>query len=552
MSDDQHPYDDEPPPDYDDQPPPPTPPEPTSTRRTRTPPHDLDAEAALLGAQLLSTDARDTVAGIVAPGDYYRPNHQTIAAAIDQLVAAGEPVDPITVAAHLGPDDLARIGGTAALVTLQISGGAASSAPAYARVVAGHARHRRFIAAATQLADDAWTTRTPDRALVDHRARLDDLGTTLADGSHLRWADVGEVLDGDVTAVEADLLERTDGRCLFYAGMVNTLQAEPSAGKSWVACTTIAQVLAIGGTAVYLDWEDSPAGIIGRLLTLGCAPDAIRTRFRYARAEGSWGAAEHASAHKGITELNPDVVVIDGVADAMAHDGLDENDAGEWTDWANRVPRPIAWSTGAAVVMLDHVKKSSEKGDRYARGSGAKLAVIDGAAYVVKVLEPYSRHKAGRMGLIVAKDRHGSVGAIGETVAHIVVTPIAGGERTTMDVQPPPVGAGPGGTFMPTKLMVRVSHLLDDGPKTPATILAALGKSKAENVQTAIQHLIRLKHVEQRKGMGSTHMLVLVTPYHDGPVADPTAPPPTDAEADRQLSLVPPYDPADPSDPDNF
>ena len=73
----------------------------------RVPPHNLDAEASLLGALLLSKDALTAVAetGINA-ADFYKPAHQHVYEAVRVLASAGEPVDAL--AASLGCELLAR------------------------------------------------------------------------------------------------------------------------------------------------------------------------------------------------------------------------------------------------------------------------------------------------------------------------------------------------------------------------------------------------------------------------------------------------------------
>jgi replicative DNA helicase len=64
-----------------------------------TPPHDLDAERALLGAALLSPDAAAVLDRV--PGDaFYKPAHGHIADAIRVAYREGQ-VDHVTVAALL-------------------------------------------------------------------------------------------------------------------------------------------------------------------------------------------------------------------------------------------------------------------------------------------------------------------------------------------------------------------------------------------------------------------------------------------------------------------
>lgn len=60
---------------------------------------------------------------------------------------------------------------------------------------------------------------------------------------------------------------------------------------------------------------------------------------------------------------------------------------------------------GAAVVVLDHVTKQ-EEASRYARGSGAKLQLVD-VAFMVEPITPFRRDQGGLLKLTVSKDRRG-------------------------------------------------------------------------------------------------------------------------------------------------
>lgn len=66
----------------------------------RVPPHNVQAEETL-GAMLLKQSAISESVQSVNTGDFYKPAHADIYDAISTLYAAGEPVDPVTVAAEL-------------------------------------------------------------------------------------------------------------------------------------------------------------------------------------------------------------------------------------------------------------------------------------------------------------------------------------------------------------------------------------------------------------------------------------------------------------------
>ena len=143
------------------------------SKRTRTfelPPHDTDAEAALLGAILLSVEAAAQVVDVLAPGDFYKPAHGVIYDAVGALHRAGEPVDAVTVADRLRlAGMLDAIGGPATLVTLQASTPSTTGVLKYARIITAAADRRALLALAEDLRQLAYV---PDPDLARARARL--------------------------------------------------------------------------------------------------------------------------------------------------------------------------------------------------------------------------------------------------------------------------------------------------------------------------------------------------------------------------------------------
>jgi replicative DNA helicase len=132
---------DEPPPDYDEPGP------------ARTPPQDIPAEQATLGATFYSNDAIGDLASTLEPRDFYKPAHETIYGVILDLYGRGEPVDPITVGAELVKrGELQRVGGHAYLHTLANAVPVASSASHYAHRVREAAVLRRVAEAGTRIA----------------------------------------------------------------------------------------------------------------------------------------------------------------------------------------------------------------------------------------------------------------------------------------------------------------------------------------------------------------------------------------------------------------
>ncbi|OZG49265.1 replicative DNA helicase [Bombiscardovia coagulans] len=119
----------------------------------RVPPHDDDAEMAVLGGMLMSKDAIGEVSQMIDVTDFYQPKHQTIYQAIITLFAASQPVDAVLIANQLLKDgDLEKVGGTDYLHSLVASVPTAANATYYADIVHQRAILRNVIVAGTKIA----------------------------------------------------------------------------------------------------------------------------------------------------------------------------------------------------------------------------------------------------------------------------------------------------------------------------------------------------------------------------------------------------------------
>lgn len=490
------------------------------TSDDRAPPHNIEAERAAIGVALIHHGAAESVAEIVKPADFYRPAHQHIAAAIVGLLAGDDShVDTVTVAERLRRDGLLEeIGGREYLHELQNATPAISAAAHYARIVKDSAILRRLIYTAADIADLGYGSHDdPTSAIVragELLSRMDPADAATL--STLEVADMAALLASDLQPEQPTLLVRSDGGALLYSGKMHVFQAEPSSGKSWLALVAVAEILTMGGAAGYLDFEDTPVGITTRLLALGVSPGAIADRFYYAQPLGRFGPAERLSLWRALDRMNLDLVVIDGVGESLAREGLSEDKADDVLRWTDLLPRPIA-RTGAAVLMLDHVAKDPQQRGRWARGSGAKLAAVDGVTYQIKVRTSFSRHRSGRLALVVAKDRPGGVGAIGETVAVVTIEPHAGGERVVVNLEPYTDDRAPTDTWKPSILMGKVWHALDasTAPLTATTLAALVHSDKPRMVREAVARLIAEGYIAESGKRPK--VLRIVRPYTDSP-----------------------------------
>lgn len=132
---------------------------------TQVAPHDLDAETALIGAMVLNRDAAAKAFGMVLPGDFYRPLHGHIFAAMESLHRRGDPITTVAVA-----DELVRFGlpmnDPSELIGMVGSTPGAHATTNYAEIIVRHAASRRVVAIG-QLAQSKVADKTDPYELID-------------------------------------------------------------------------------------------------------------------------------------------------------------------------------------------------------------------------------------------------------------------------------------------------------------------------------------------------------------------------------------------------
>lgn len=118
------------------------------------PPQNTDAEASLLGAILIDSDAIVKIADVVNAADFYDPKNQRIFEAITQLYEKHQPIDVLTLADQLkGTGFIDFVGGAAYLTQLTNFVPTASHVEQYAEIVAQKALRRRLIKASQDIVE---------------------------------------------------------------------------------------------------------------------------------------------------------------------------------------------------------------------------------------------------------------------------------------------------------------------------------------------------------------------------------------------------------------
>ncbi|MCY0928355.1 replicative DNA helicase [Streptomyces sp. H27-H1] len=140
------------------------------------PPHNRDAEMAVLGAMLLDRRVIEPIAAVIAGADDFWPvQHRTIYRTITDLYGATRDpkIDPITVAAELlATGELTKIGGARYLHELVQSVPTSANGEHYAGIVREHAQLRAVLTA---------TRRATQRALTAVGTAAEILDSAMAD-----------------------------------------------------------------------------------------------------------------------------------------------------------------------------------------------------------------------------------------------------------------------------------------------------------------------------------------------------------------------------------
>src|SRR5829696_1342187 len=244
------------------------------------PPHDLDAERAVIGAMLVSEAAVSVVGEMLAAEDFYSETHRVLYGAMMRLYSRGEPIDQLTLSDELkGMGEFDRIGGRQYIFKLVESVPTAANASRYAEIVRGKALLRAVIDAGSRIQQEAFSepedvTQALDaaeqliygvsnRQLKDHLAPVSELAPNTLEMIQRLYEQ-----EGEVTGVESgfeDLDQKTTG---FHKSDLVILAARPAMGKTAMALNVIWHAAAVKGLPVAIfSLEMSKEQLVQRLIS---------------------------------------------------------------------------------------------------------------------------------------------------------------------------------------------------------------------------------------------------------------------------------------------
>ncbi len=127
---------------------------PQTDKRLRIPPHNIDAEKALLGAIILKPEVMHDISVNVYPESFYADKNKEIYAAILEVFTKGDPIDILSITNKLKNNgQLERVGGATYLTELVEQVPAAGNAHYYGELVQSRSTLRGLIHAADEIAE---------------------------------------------------------------------------------------------------------------------------------------------------------------------------------------------------------------------------------------------------------------------------------------------------------------------------------------------------------------------------------------------------------------
>jgi replicative DNA helicase len=218
----------------------------------RVPPHNDDAERAVLGALLLAPERIAEVTEVLAADDFFSKRHRLLYECLLELGSRGAPIDFLTVGEALRSNGLYQaVGGTETLVELGAAVTSAAHVVHHALIVAQMATLRRLIEGATQIIEEAHATR-PDadnvRRLLDeseqkifHLSRRSD--TQGADPVRVVLEETFKKIEArthrELTGLTTGFYELDEKLCGLNQGDMIIVAARPSMGKTAFALNVI-------------------------------------------------------------------------------------------------------------------------------------------------------------------------------------------------------------------------------------------------------------------------------------------------------------------------
>jgi replicative DNA helicase len=422
----------------------------------RMPPHNFDAEQAVLGSMFLSADAVENVLSVLKPEDFYRPSHARIFAAMFELHERSIPIDHLSIADKLeSNDELEAAGGKAYLIDVTSIVPTAANASRYAQIVKRDSMLRQLIEAGTRIVALGYDAPDNiDEAVEESERTLFSVTNKRVSSSFVEMSDLlmGAFQQLEelaarkqhVTGVASGIPDLDRLLAGFHPGDLIILAARPSVGKTALALNIGTEAAKHGASVAIFSLEMAAEQLVQRVLCSEARINLQDVRTGHVRdqdwsgihsAMGKLAALDiwvddtpsisifevKAKARRQLRGKEKGLIIVDYLQLMQPAGRRTENRQVEIAD-ISRGLKILAKELGVPVIALSQLSRAVESraGKRPQlsdlRESGAIEQDADVVMFIDRNTDPRDesddRPSKGTAELIVAKHRNGPTGVI--------------------------------------------------------------------------------------------------------------------------------------------
>ena len=257
----------------------------------KVPPHDLEAEQAIIGSMLTDKDAVISAIEVLKEEDFYREDNKAIYSAILNLYNRAEPIDIITVKAELeSMGKFEKVGGLEYLAELPEKVPTTANAMKYIKIVEEKSTLRRLIKTANEIIELGYSPTEDVEDIMEGAEKK--IFNIMQDKSQKSYTPIKDALVESFTKLEelynrkqhitgvpsgfTELDYRTAG---FHGSELILIAARPAMGKTAFALNIAANAALKGNTAVAVfSLEMSKEQLVNRILRSESMVDSNKVR----------------------------------------------------------------------------------------------------------------------------------------------------------------------------------------------------------------------------------------------------------------------------------
>jgi len=419
---------------------------------SKPPPHNLDAERAVLGGILLNNDSIDRIINIVSPLDFYREGHQTIFDSMLCIYEESEVIDFVTLSEHITKKGKIEKCGGNEYITSLIDGMSTSAGITYhAEIIRDLSVRRRLIISCSNTIESCFDKSLETKELIELAEHgIHDIAQVKSD---VELSPMNDVMKESFKEIERAY--STEGSLTglptgfhdldrMTAGLQPTdlivLAGRPSMGKTAFAINVAYNASKVTDKAIAIfSLEMSKESLGVRLISLDSGVDSNKLRTgtlkddhwskitdsanklsgfpMYIDDRSGISILDMRSALRKIVRLVGDIalVVIDYLGLVEGEGYNRENEVANITKGA----KALAKDFGAPVLLLSQLnRKVEDRPDKRPhmadlRDSGSTEQDSDLILFMYRD-EQYNKNadNKGKAELIIAKQRNGATGKI--------------------------------------------------------------------------------------------------------------------------------------------